>query len=90
MFPFKEKVISDKRKIRTFKQDVSNEELVWHRDARDRHVKILQSSGWFFQMDDQLPFALKPGDQVVIPKATWHRIIRKNCSEDLVVEITEE
>lgn len=90
MFPFKEQTLDSKTKIRTFKSDVSNKELIWHRDAHNRRVKVLQSGGWFFQKDDHLPIELRPGDLIVIPGETWHRIIRKNNSEDLVVEITEE
>lgn len=89
-FPFKEIVKDERTKTRTFKSDVSNDELVWHRDRKDRQVKIIQSQGWFFQREDELPVSLKPGDVVVIPKETWHRVIRRNNSGDLVVEINED
>lgn len=89
-FPFKEIVKDERTKTRTFKSDVSNDELVWHRDRKDRQVKIIQSQGWFFQSEDELPVSLKPGDVVVIPKETWHRVIRRNNSGDLVVEINED
>lgn len=90
MLPFFEESCSDaKTKIRTFKQDVISEDLTWHRDRFDRKVQVLQSRGWFFQRDDQLPIELKSGDVFNIPARTWHRIIKKNNCGDLVVKITE-
>lgn len=89
MFPFTQFSAGANKKIRIFKSDVNSDELIWHRDRRDRVIHVLQSSGWFFQRDDQLPISLKAGDTLSIPKATWHRIIKKNNCSDLVVEIIE-
>ena len=88
MFPFSEQVI-DHVKIRTFKSSVEAEELVWHRDARDRNVLIVSGTGWYFQHDDCLPIELSPGMSLEIKKNTWHRVIRRDHCSDLVVEIKE-
>jgi len=87
-FPFQEE-FDGKKKTRKFSSNVNSEELVWHRDAVDRTVKVVSAGGWFFQMDDELPVELKDGDTLFIPKAKWHRVIKKSTSVDLVVEIYE-
>lgn len=85
-FPF-EQVIEDKKMIRTFHQDVEDDELKWHQDLKDRSVTILQSDGWEFQMDNGLPNKMNVGDKIFIPKFAWHRVIKGNG--DLVVSIEE-
>ena len=47
------------KKIRTFSADVENEELVWHRDKAHREVTVIEGTGWFFQLDERVPFELK-------------------------------
>jgi len=88
MFPFQEN-ISNGVLSRTFDRDVPATELVWHRDENDRIVKVIESTGWYFQFDDELPFSLRPGDVLNIPKEKWHRVIRKENSSKLIVEIVE-
>ena len=73
--------------VRTFDEDVESSELVWHRDKKDREVKIIKGSGWKFQMDNELPLELKKGDVLNIPKETFHRVIKG--SGKLVIEIKE-
>ena len=63
---------------RTFKSDVDSDELVWHKDKKDREVLIIESDGWEFQLDNQLPVVLKVGDITHIPKNTFHRVGRGN------------
>jgi quercetin dioxygenase-like cupin family protein len=74
--------------LREFNENVESHELVWHRDRRDRQVKILKGEGWQLQFDNQLPFTLSENQTVFIPKNTYHRIHKG--STDLVVEITED
>lgn len=62
--------------IRTFFQDVPEDELVWHRDKEDRLVEVLEGSGWKFQYDDCLPFELVLNDRVLIEKMRYHRILK--------------
>jgi len=71
--------------IRVFSKDVETEELKWHFDNENRKVTILESDGWQFQMDDELPIDLKPGDVTYIPKGMCHRIKRGN--NDLKIKI---
>ena len=74
--------------LREFNENVESNELVWHRDRRDRTVKILKGKGWQLQFDNQLPFTLSENQTVFIPKNTYHRIHKG--STDLVDEITED
>jgi quercetin dioxygenase-like cupin family protein len=75
MKPYQDKLTGN-IKIREFNLDVSNNELVWHRDERDRYVTILEGKGWFFQKDNELPLELKENDIIFIPKLTYHRVIK--------------
>ena len=59
---------------RKFTQDISEEELVWHRDENDREVEILEPTDWMFQFDNELPQTLK--GKLHIPKETYHRLIK--------------
>lgn len=61
---------------RIFEKDVFDEELVWHRDRRDRDVYVLESNGWKFQFDNEVPFELEEGDTLHIRKMDYHRIIK--------------
>ena len=86
MNPYKE-VIKSNVIVRTFSKDVESEELVWHRDKNDRVVEVIQSNGWKFQMDNELPKTLKSGDVVEIPKETFHRVIKGEGN--LIIKIKE-
>ncbi len=71
--------------IRTFKKDVQDNELIWHRDKEDRVVRVVKGNGWQFQRADCLPILLNEGDIIQIKKEEWHRIIKGRT--DLIVEI---
>lgn len=60
--------------IRTFSQDIDENELVWHRDRKDREVRVLNETDWMFQFDNELPQIMK--DVIFIPKNTYHRVIK--------------
>lgn len=85
--PWIQKDISKHKFERIFREHTDESELVWHRDKRDRTVKIIESNGWKFQEDNKLPVELKPGDIVKIKAFEYHRILKGNGS--LVVEIDE-
>jgi hypothetical protein len=70
--------------IRTFSQEIDPIELMWHRDLKNRSVKLLEGSGWKIQLENTLPSNF---NETIIPKLTWHRVIKG--SGDLVVEIKE-
>lgn len=71
--------------IRTFEENVKDEELVWHRDTKNRKVHILSGENWKLQMDDELPKELRVGHDYWILKETYHRLIKGN--NNLVVRI---
>lgn len=85
--PYTQKQLSDDSFLREFSESVESEELVWHRDRRDRLVKVIEGKGWKFQLDNKLPVEIKEGDQFYIPKNTYHRI-HKGTS-NLKVQIQE-
>ena len=75
--------------IRTFESDVNEDELVWHRDQKDRSVVVLEGSEWFFQRDNEMPINLSVGDSIFIPAGEYHRILKTDNSTRLKVKITE-
>ena len=74
-------------KIRTFDKDVTDNELIWHRDQNDRMVEVVNGYGWKFQFDNELPLDLKPGDILYIKKDRIHRVIKGYS--DLTLKIKE-
>jgi len=84
--PYLDKLIGEYF-VRTFKNDVDDNELVWHRDHEDRYVKIVEGKGWELQIDNELPVELEIGKEYFIPKKTFHRIIKG--SGNLIVNIKE-
>ena len=70
--------------VRTFSQDIDEEELVWHRDIQDRQVTILEETDWQFQFDNELPQVLK--DVIFIPKNTYHRLIKGTGKLNIQIE----
>lgn len=63
--------------IREFSGDALNEELIWHRDKRDREVEILEVGKWKFQRDNELPVRLSVGDKIFISAYEYHRVIKE-------------
>jgi len=59
--------------IRTFTQNISEEELVWHRDREDRIIEPLHETDWKFQYDNNNPESLK---RLFIRKGVYHRLIK--------------
>ena len=85
--PYTDK-ISGATKTRTFETSTESHELVWHRDKADRIVTVLEGQGWFFQMDNNVPYELKEGDVINIPKMKYHRLYKAG-SNNLVIKIEE-
>ena len=85
--PFRQKKLAENVFLREFSRDVGSSELAWHRDRRDRYVKVRSGAGWQLQMENKLPKTLTPGEVYFIPKETYHRVIKG--SKALVVEIRE-
>lgn len=87
--PYIDDYIDDKNFVRTFFNTKENENLfIWHEDLLDRLVKVIYTnSECLFQFDNQMPFEIKKGDIIEIPKRQIHRIILP--SGVLVVQISE-
>jgi len=66
--PYKEE-----EEIRYFSSELTEDDLVWHKDREDRIVEVIENTDWQFQFDNQLPQQLK--SRLFIPKETYHRII---------------
>jgi quercetin dioxygenase-like cupin family protein len=62
--------------VRTFFPEIDDAEYVWHRDAEDREIEVLEGEGWRFQVDKCLPWLLKKGMVFDIPEGEYHRLIR--------------
>ena len=73
--------------IREFSHDTPSFEFVWHRDKEDRWVECTQDTDWLFQLDNDIPRRL-PKNKLVIPKETYHRLIKG--TGDLVVKIWQK
>jgi len=84
MNPYLDLEKSNDLTIRKFSQDIDPIELMWHRDLRNREVKIVSGRGWKIQLENKLPQDL---DSIIIPKLSWHRVIKGE--EDLVISIRE-
>ena len=89
-FPFKETIIESNNKyvkvLREFNKDLDHEDLYWHKDKEDRLVEVKEGSGWYIQLENELPRLMSEGLNFKIPKNTWHRIINKNRT-NLIIEI---
>lgn len=90
--PYKEEVLEQHGtgkmfKVRTFRPDVDESELVWHRDKKNRRVHVLSGDGWKLQLDDSLPKDLMVGQDYFVMKNSFHRLIKG--ANDLVIRIEE-
>ena len=59
--------------IREFNHDVTQDDLVWHRDREDRTIEPLHETDWKFQYDNNNPESLK---RLFIRKGVYHRLIK--------------
>ena len=73
MFPFTDELVNEWFE-RTFDEDVAEEEMIWHRDKRDRTITVLEGEGWMFQFDNELPFIME--GKFTIPMGVYHRVIK--------------
>jgi quercetin dioxygenase-like cupin family protein len=85
--PYSDQPVSNNSFIRTFESGQHPDLYEWHRDHADRTVRIIEGKGWQFQLDNELPQPLQPGDVLSIDAETYHRLIPG--TEKLVIEIQE-
>jgi preprotein translocase subunit YajC len=76
MKPYKEEILSENRVIRTFKNDVEEGELTWHRDREDRIIFPINENDWYFQEDNYLPKKMEVGQPIIIESGIFHRVIK--------------
>ena len=82
-----ERSIYSKIFTRVFKENVNDEQLIWHKDKNDRVIKVIYGTGWKLQYDNQIPFELVPGQNYHINKEEFHRLHKGNS--ELKIEIKE-
>jgi len=71
---------------RRFSKFCNTNELVWHRDLKDRYVKVLNRSDWKFQYDNELPIDLTKEKIIFIPKMHYHRIIKGTTDLEIAIK----
>lgn len=84
--PFKEVHVDEKKSVRTFSPKDSDD-MVWHQDAENRKVKLVSGTGWYLQLDNELPRLLRAKRWHIIPKLKWHRLICTSISSMAVIEV---
>ena len=84
--PFNEIKISESEVSRVFASSAPEDDLIWHRDREDREITVVNAGGWYFQKENQLPFALKNGDVIFIKKAEYHRVIKGSGALEISVK----
>ena len=72
---------------RVFKENVKDKQLIWHKDRKDRVIKVVWGTGWKLQYDNDLPIELEPGRNYYIKKEEFHRLHKGNS--ELKLEIKE-
>ena len=82
-----ENSIYDKVFTRVFRESVKDKQLIWHKDRKDRVVKVIYGTGWKLQYDNELPTDLEVGQNYYIKKEQFHRIHKGNG--ELKLEIKE-
>jgi len=87
--PYTQKDISPGFFQRTFDKNVDDGELQWHRDKKNRYIKILSGEGWYLQMDDEMPQLLCVNSTYYVPKETYHRVLKNRDCTNLVIFIKE-
>ena len=68
---------------RIFTPDIEEEELVWHRDEKDREVRVIGDTDWMFQFDNDLPISFR--HPIYISKGVIHRVIKGTGPLHIVV-----
>ena len=76
--------------LREFDNNINQNELIWHRDKKNREVTVLNGMNWKFQYDNSLPFILRIGDTFRVPAETYHRLIKGTTALLLKIKELEE
>jgi hypothetical protein len=84
--PYLELTLSDGSIHRHFSELSEDDELVWHRDMKCRKIKVLQSNGWHFQFDNEMPFELTNSLEFNVPALVYHRVLRGTGPLELIIQ----
>lgn len=77
----------DKFKFRRiFNENVDSEELIWHRDLKDRKVTVESGDDWMLQIDNELPQVLQEGQTYIIPRMVYHRVLKGSGDLKIVID----
>lgn len=76
VIPYTDAKLEETLFIREFSSNVTEEELVWHRDFSSRNITVLEGKGWKLQLDNFLPEELVVGESYFIPSMEYHRLIK--------------
>lgn len=87
-YPYRESLTDSVKRLRTFSALTAEQDLVWHRDAHCRDIKLIEGTGWQFQFDNQLPFSIEKEKSWHVPAGVYHRLLKG--SSDLTIEIVEQ
>ena len=79
------KPYQEQGQIRTFSKDLTEFDLVWHRDREDRIIEPIEENDWKVQLDNQLPVSFNK--DIFIPKGTYHRLLAG--TKDLKLKLTK-
>lgn len=85
--PYRDSKIDNHSFLRYFSENVDLDELIWHRDKKDREISVLEGNDWQLQMDNCLPIKLEKSKNYYIPAEVYHRLIAGK--ENLVLKIQE-
>ena len=71
--------------VRYFPENTESNNLVWHRDRKDRNITPIENTNWQIQFDNELPKPIK--GRIFIREGQWHRVIKGNgCLKILINE----
>ena len=74
--PYEDVILSSNLKERTFEENITDVELLWHRDREDRTIEVIEGNNWKLQLDDELPVILEKNQKYFIPAGVYHRAIK--------------
>jgi hypothetical protein len=73
--------------IRIFSDNVGDQHFQWHRDKKNRYVKVIcADSDWQFQFDNQLPFNLSDYQEIFVEKEVYHKLHKGKGKLILVIK----
>jgi hypothetical protein len=69
--------------IREFKENLTQGDLIWHKDREDRLISPINKTDWMIQIDNELPKVIK--ENTFIPKEVFHRLLKGTGNLELKI-----